>query len=181
MNKDAIYHVRPADNIKLAEMELNIERLYHKAATPGGRSMLEDVQSLIERIKADEKKIKQLEKMNGISWLGDEQKFHPGASRIPPDIKDDTEADMCLVTGCDRKAVWESPLGGLCAEHWGEEGNKGEKGELIPKHRTAATLYEDRSRWAIPVNCADGGFRQQAYWQGREDGAREMEKEIHGN
>lgn len=153
MNKDAIYHVRPADNIKLVEMELNIERLYSKAATPGGRSMLEDVQSLIERVKADEKKIKQLEKMNGITWLGDEQKnswVHPGPDPIPPDIKDDT----------------------------GEEGKKGEKGELIP--RTAATLYEDRSRWDIPINCADGGFKQQAFWQGREAGAREMEKEIHG-
>jgi hypothetical protein len=51
MSKDAI---RPADNIKLAEIELNIER--------GGKTMLEDVQSLIERIKADEKKIRQREK-----------------------------------------------------------------------------------------------------------------------
>jgi hypothetical protein len=74
MNKDAIYKVTPADNVKLAEMELSIERLYPKAATPGGKSMLEDVQSLIERIKLDEKKIRQLEKMNGITWLGDEQK-----------------------------------------------------------------------------------------------------------
>ena len=147
MNKDAIYHVRAADNVKLAEMELNIERLYQKAATPGGRSMLEDVQSLIERIKGDEKKIKQLEKMNGISWLGDEQ-THPGPDRIPPDINDDTGGEGIP---------------------WGEG-----------KHRTAATLYEDRSRWDIPVNCADGGFRQQAFWQGREAGAREMEKEIHG-
>ena len=136
MNKDAIYHVRPADNVKLAEMELNIERLYQKAATPGGRSMLEDVQSLIERIKADEKKIKQLEKMNGITWLGDEQK---GGEGIPWAARPDPRGP-----------------------------------------RTAATLYKDRSRWDIPINCADGGFKQQAFWQGREAGAREMEKEIHG-
>lgn len=144
MNKDAIYHVRPADNIKLVEMELNIERLYQKAATPGGRSMLEDVQALIERIKADEKKIRKLEKMQGISWLGDEAR---------------------------------------------EKGDEGEKGpplegkqdlRLLKKKRTAANLYEDRSRWDIPINCADGGFREQIFWQGREAGAREMEKEIHG-
>ena len=59
MSKD---HVRPADNIKLAEIELNIERLDHKAVTPGGKTMLEDAQSLIERIKADEKKIRQMKK-----------------------------------------------------------------------------------------------------------------------
>jgi hypothetical protein len=145
MNKDAIYHVRPADNMKLVEMELNIERLYQKAATPGGKSMLEDVQALIERIKRDEKKIKQLEKINGITWLGDEQKAHPGPDAIPPDIKDDT-------------------------------GGKGQRG----KGRTAAELYKDRDAWPIPCNVAGGGFVQQAYWQGREDGAREMEKEIHG-
>jgi hypothetical protein len=152
MSKDEIYHVRPADNMKLVEMELNIERLYSKAATPGGRDMLVDVQSLIERVKADEKKIKQLEKMNGISWLGDEQKTHPGPDAVPPDIKDDTEGEGIPW------AARPDPRG----------------------PRTAATLYKDRSRWAVPVNCADGGFRQQAYWQGREDGAREMEKEIHG-
>jgi hypothetical protein len=106
--------------------------------------MLEDVQALIERIKRDEKKIKQLEKINGITWLGDEQKTHPGPDPIPPDIKDDTE------------------------------GGKGQKG----KGRTAAELYKDRGNWPIPINCADGGFREQAYWQGREDGAREMEKEY---
>jgi hypothetical protein len=143
-----IYKVTPADNVKLAEMELNIERLHHKAATPGGKSMLEDVQSLIERIKADEKKIQQLEKMNGITWLGDEQKTHPGPDAIPPDIKDDT----------------------------GGEGIPWERG-----HKTAAELYKDRDAWPIPCNVAGGGFVQQAYWQGREDGAREMEKEIYGN
>ncbi len=120
-----IYNVPPTDNVKLAEMELSMERLWNKAKEDGYGKMkiVYDVQSLIERIKQDDKKIRKLEKMNGITWLGDEQ--------------------------------------------------KGEK-------RTAATLYQDRGNWPIPINCADGGFREQAYWQGREDGAREMEKEIHG-
>jgi len=167
MNKSDIYKVPPADNVQLAEMELNVERAWAKRKKESQTSLLMNIQALINRVKLDDKKIRKLEKMNGITWLGDEQ-------------KEETE-DMCLVTGCDRKAVWDSPLGGLCAEHWEQdEGKEGEKGELWPKHRTAANLYEDRSRWAIPVNCADGGFRQQAYWQGREDGAREMEKEIHG-
>lgn len=127
-----IYKVPPADNMKVASMELSIEKLWRKAATPGGKSMLEDVQALIERIKLDEQKIKKLEKMNGISWLGDEQ--------------------------------------------------KGEKMNLAV---TAADLYKDRSIWDIPINVADGGIREQAFWQGRECGARELEERIfwkrHGN
>lgn len=127
-----IYKVPPTDNMKVASMELSIEKLWRKAATPGGKSMLEDVQALIERIKLDEQKIKKLEKMNGISWLGDEQ--------------------------------------------------KGEKMNLAV---TAADLYKDRSIWDIPINVADGGIREQAFWQGRECGARELEERIfwkrHGN
>jgi hypothetical protein len=153
MSKDDIYKVPPADNMKVASMELKMEELWLKAKEAGTGKMVivRDVQALIERVKLDEKKIQQLEKMNGITWLGDEQEGapifpHAGPDAVPPDIKDDT----------------------------GGEGIPWERGA-----RTAATLYEDRSRWAIPVNCADGGFREQAYWQGREDGAREMEKEIH--
>ena len=147
MNKDEIYKIPPADNFKLAEMELTVERAWGKMTNEKQGIMLKDIQSLIERIKLDDKKIRQLEKMHGISWLGDEQKAHAGPDAIPPDIHDDT----------------------------GEEGQEGEKGK-----RTAATLYEDRSAWDIPINCAGGGFVLQAFWQGREAGAREMEKEIHG-
>ncbi len=124
MSRDDIYKVPPADNMKVASMELKMEEIWLKAKEAGYGKMVivKDVQALIERIKLDEKKIQQLEKMNGITWLGDEQR---------------------------------------------EKGN-----------RTAATLYKDRGNWPIPINCADGGFREQAYWQGREDGAREMEKEM---
>jgi len=113
-------------------MELNVERAWAKRTKESQTSLLMNIQALINRVKLDDKKIRKLEKMNGITWLGDEQK---GGEGIP----------------------------------WGEG-----------KPRTAATLYEDRSRWDIPRNCADGGVRQQAFWQGREAGAREMEKEIHG-
>ena len=156
-----IYKVPPADNTKLATMELAVETAWKKNPEPSMNKMLLEIQSLIERVKLDDKKIRKLEKMNGITWLGDEQKNlkwsrptsvnaweHPGPDRIPPDIQDDTE---------------------------GEEGIPWERGQ-----RTAATLYQDRGNWPIPINCADGGFKQQAYWQGREDGAREMEKEFHG-
>jgi len=137
MKADDIYKVTPADNVKMCEMELNIERLWKKAATPGGKSMLEDVQSLIERIKNDDKRIRKLEEMNGISWLGDEAR-----KKAPLEGKQDLR--------------------------------------LLKKKRTAATLYEDWSRWDIPINVADGGIREQAFWAGREYGAREMEKEFHG-
>lgn len=119
-----IYKVPPADNVKLAEIEMAVEKAWKVGAGSRPETLLQQIQSLIERIKKDDKKIRKLEKMNGITWLGDEQK------------------------------------------------GKGGKG------RTAATLYKDRSAWAIPINCAGGGFRLQAYWQGREDGAREMEEEM---
>ena len=142
MDKSEIYKIKPADNVKLAEMELTVERAWKRMTNEKQAIMLRDIQSLIERIKLDDKKIRKLEKMNGISWLGDEAR----GEGIP-----------------------------------GGEGLEGKQDlRLLPKIRTAANLYEDRSRWAIPINCADGGFKQQAYWQGREDGAREMEKEFHG-
>lgn len=126
MSKDDIYKVPPADNAKLAKIELGIEKAWN-GLSPGAQktsTVLPQIQSLIERIKLDDKKIRQLEKMNGITWLGDEQKEKEG------------------------------------------------------KRMTAAELYKDRSIWDIPINCADGGFREQAFWQGRECGAREMEKEY---
>jgi len=131
-----IYKVPPADSVQVAEIEIAIEKAW-KRKVPGTNKLLMEVQSLIERIKLDEKKIQQLEKMNGISWLGDEQK--------------------------------------------GEKDEKDEMNLAV----TAADLYKDRSIWDIPINVADGGIREQAFWQGRECGARELEERIfwkrHGN
>ena len=143
-----IYKVPPTDNMKVASMEPSIEKLLRKAATPGGKSMLEDVQALIERIKLDEQKIKKLEKMNGIKL--DEQKI--------------------------------KKLEKMNGISWLGDEQKGEKMNLAV---TAADLYKDRSIWDIPINVADGGIREQAFWQGRECGARELEERIfwkkHGN
>ncbi len=131
-----IYKVPPADSVQVAEVELAIEKSWNGLSPEAQKvsTLLPEIQSLIERIKLDEQKIKKLEKMNGITWLGDEQ--------------------------------------------------KGEKGEMN-FGLTAADLYKDRSIWDIPINVADGGIREQAFWQGRECGARELEERIfwkkHGN
>jgi hypothetical protein len=61
---------KPADNIKLAEMELKVDRGWKLKPTPSQGAMLQEIQSLIERIKMDDKKIRQLEDMKGIAWKG---------------------------------------------------------------------------------------------------------------
>jgi len=120
-----IHKVIPADNVKLAEMELNIERLWHKAATPGGKSMLEDVQSLIERIKGDDKKIRQLEDMKGITWNTDHPSTNKSAGRPILSV----EEGICLVTGCGRKAFWESPPRRPVRGPLGKKGKRGKRGK----------------------------------------------------
>lgn len=66
--KEFIARIKPADNMKLAEMEMKVERGLPQVQTDGQLGILRDIQSLIERIKLDEEKIRQLEEMKGIKW-----------------------------------------------------------------------------------------------------------------
>lgn len=59
---------KPADNMKVAEMELKVERGWKLNPSSSQGAMLQEIQSLIERIKRDDKKIRQLEDMKGIKW-----------------------------------------------------------------------------------------------------------------
>ena len=59
---------KPADNMKVAEMELKVERGWKLKPTSSQGAMLQEIQSLIERIKMDDKKIRQLEDMKGVKW-----------------------------------------------------------------------------------------------------------------
>ena len=61
---------KPADNMKVAEMELKVDRGWKLKPTPSQGAMLQEIQSLIERIKKDDKKIRLLEDMKGIEWKG---------------------------------------------------------------------------------------------------------------
>jgi len=58
---------KPADNIQVVEMELKVERGWKLNPTASQGTMLQEIQSLIERIKQDDGKIHQLEKMKGIT------------------------------------------------------------------------------------------------------------------
>jgi len=57
---------KPADNIQVAEMELKVERGWKLNPSSSQGAMLQEIQSLIERIKLDDSKIHQLEDMRGI-------------------------------------------------------------------------------------------------------------------
>ena len=59
---------KPADNMKVAEMELKVERGWKLNPSSSQGAMLQEIQSLIERIKRDDKKIRQLEDMKGVNW-----------------------------------------------------------------------------------------------------------------
>jgi len=59
---------KPAENMTVAEMELKVERGWKLNPTPSQGAMLQEIQSLIERIKRDDSKIRGLEKMKGIKW-----------------------------------------------------------------------------------------------------------------
>ncbi len=59
---------KPADNMKVAEMELKVERGWKLNPSASQGAMLQEIQSLIERIKRDDTKIRQLEEMRGIKW-----------------------------------------------------------------------------------------------------------------
>jgi len=59
---------KPADNMKVAGMELKVERGWEKNPTTSQGAMLQEIQSLIERIKRDDTKIRSLEEMKGIKW-----------------------------------------------------------------------------------------------------------------
>ena len=59
---------KPADNMKVAEMELKVERGWKLTPTASQGAMLQEIQSLIERIKRDDTKIRQLEEMKDIKW-----------------------------------------------------------------------------------------------------------------
>jgi len=54
--------------MKVAEMELKVERGWKLNPSSSQGAMLQEIQSLIERIKCDATKISQLEKLNGIKW-----------------------------------------------------------------------------------------------------------------
>ncbi len=58
---------KPADNIQVVEMELKVERGWKLNPTASQGTMLQEIQSLIERIKRDDGKIHQLEAMKGIT------------------------------------------------------------------------------------------------------------------
>jgi len=66
--KDFMARMKPADNFKLAEMEMKVERGLPQVQTEGQLGILRDIQSLIERIKKDADKIRQLEEMKDIKW-----------------------------------------------------------------------------------------------------------------
>jgi len=59
---------KPADNMEVAKMELKVERGWEQNPTPSQGRMLQEIQSLIERIKRDDTKIRSLEDMKGIKW-----------------------------------------------------------------------------------------------------------------
>lgn len=59
----------PADNIKVVQMELKVERGWKLKPTSSQGAMLQEIQSLIERIKQDDTKIRQLEEMKDIKWI----------------------------------------------------------------------------------------------------------------
>ncbi len=49
---------KPADNMTVAEMELKVERGWKLNPSASQGAMLQEIQSLIERIKRDEKKLR---------------------------------------------------------------------------------------------------------------------------
>jgi hypothetical protein len=50
---------KPAENMEVAKMELKVERGWKLNPSASQGAMLQEIQSLIERIKRDEKKIRQ--------------------------------------------------------------------------------------------------------------------------
>jgi len=54
--------------MKLAEMEIKVERGLPLVQNNRQLKVLIEIQSLIDRIKLDDKKIRQLEDMKGIKW-----------------------------------------------------------------------------------------------------------------
>jgi len=66
--KEFLAMIKPADNIKLAEMELKVERGLEVVQNDRQLTILIEIQQLIDRIKRDDKKIRQLEDMKGIKW-----------------------------------------------------------------------------------------------------------------
>ena len=59
---------KPADNIEVAEMELKVEKGWKLNPSSSQGAMLQEIQSLLERIKRDDTKIRQLEEMKRIKW-----------------------------------------------------------------------------------------------------------------
>jgi len=66
--KNFIARVKAADNVKLAEMEMKVERGLPMVNNDRQLKILVEIQSLIERIKQDDKKIRKLEELKGIAW-----------------------------------------------------------------------------------------------------------------
>lgn len=56
---------KPADNMQVAQMESKIERGWEKNPTVSQGVMLQEIQSLIERVKRDDKQIRHLERKKG--------------------------------------------------------------------------------------------------------------------
>jgi len=61
---------KPADNMEVAKMELKVERGWKLNPSASQGAMLQEIQSLIERIKRDEKKIRQGECFSNCSHKG---------------------------------------------------------------------------------------------------------------
>jgi hypothetical protein len=59
---------KPADNMEVAKMELKVDRGWKLNPSASQGAMLQEIQSLIERIKGDDTKIRQLEEMKAINW-----------------------------------------------------------------------------------------------------------------
>lgn len=68
--KEFLAKAKPADNVKLAEMEMKVERGLAVVQNDRQLTILSEIQQLIERIKLDDVKIRQLEDMKGITWKG---------------------------------------------------------------------------------------------------------------
>lgn len=64
---DFVTGMLPADNMAVAKLELKVERHLKLVKTEREYNILYEIQQLIERVKRDEVKIKQLEDMKGIT------------------------------------------------------------------------------------------------------------------
>lgn len=58
----------PADNMAVAKLELKVERHLKLVKNESEYKILEEIQQVIERVKRDDVKIRQLEDMKGIKW-----------------------------------------------------------------------------------------------------------------